>query len=282
MKKILVPVDFSDTSINALRIACQLALRSKSAVHIVHVNEMAPNVAPMAEYAYVDTTYGVDAQEDEIQERLDALCAELRAEPEFEALVIESELREGLILPVVREVCREEKIDLIVMGTLGASGIKEVVVGSNTERVIRYAECPVLVVPSGITTFNIRNVLVPSTFKPDQEEVFRTVKAWQDALGFKVESVYLNNPLLVPTDGSIEAEKNRILERVGMKNVLLHISGFTMFEDNAILNHAYEADADLIIMGTHQRRGVSHMLFGSLTEDTANHTHIPVLAVPIR
>ena len=77
------------------------------------------------------------------------------------------------------------------------------------------------------------------------------------------------------------AEKNRLIEATGLRHVYLHLKSEAVKEEDAIRAYADEAEADLVIMGTHQRHGLSHLLFGSLTENTANHTHVPVLAVPI-
>ena len=148
------------------------------------------------------------------------------------------------MIPVLRSVNEEEGIDLIVMSTLGASGWKEVFVGSNTERVIRHATCPVLVIPDGVHELKIRRVLVPSTLKPDQKIVFKTAKVWQDLLGFDVQTLYINDPLNAPTLGSIEAEKNRLVEEASLKHVYLHIYGQTLNEEAAILAYAKEAEAE--------------------------------------
>lgn len=282
MNKILVPIDFSDASINALKLAAQLAVRADASLYLLHINEMAPYVIPVSEYAYTASA-AVDVEEYDkaAESRMQNLKAEILGEPRFSKLNIETEVREGLMIPVLRSVNEEEGIDLIVMSTLGASGWKEVFVGSNTERVIRHATCPVLVIPDGVHELKIRRVLVPSTLKPDQKIVFKTAKLWQDLLGFDVQTLYINDPLNAPTLGSIEAEKNRLVEEASLKHVYLHIYGQTLNEEAAILAYAKEAEADLIVMGTHQRHGLSHLMFGSITEDTANHAHVPVLTVPI-
>ena len=67
------------------------------------------------------------------------------------------------MVPVVKKVAEDEFADLIVIGTMAASGWKEMLVGSNTERVIRHAPCPVLVIPAGVQELKIDRVLVPTT-----------------------------------------------------------------------------------------------------------------------
>jgi nucleotide-binding universal stress UspA family protein len=67
----------------------------------------------------------------------------------------------------------------------------------------------------------------------------------------------------------------------GLTNVESNVTATTFNEEATILKMAEEYNADMVVMGTHQRRGLSHLLFGSLTEDAANHAKIPVLGVPI-
>ncbi len=281
MKKILVPVDFSDASTNALRVAAQLAVRANASLYLLHVNEMAPYIIPVSEYAYTSSPADLEVYDKEAEERMQNVKAVLLNERRFSQLQVETAVEEGLLTMVVKTVTENEDIDLIVIGTLGASGWKETLVGSNTERVIRHADCPVLVIPEGVRELDIKRVLVPSTLKPDQKGVFKAVKAWQDLLGFEVLTLYINDPLNAATNGSIEAEKKRLVEPAGLSEVYLHLYGPSLNEEVAILEYAAEAKADMIVMSTHQRRGLSHLLFGSITEDTANHAHLPVLAVPI-
>jgi nucleotide-binding universal stress UspA family protein len=281
MKKILVPVDFSDTSIHALHAACQLAIRTGADLFLLNANEMAAYVVPVSEYAYTASALDVAEYNKTANERIQNLKSGLLSDSRFKHLNIITAVREGLMVPVIREVIKEEGIDLIVMGTLGVSGWKELLIGSNTERVIRYAPCPVLVIPKGIDELKINRVVVPSNLKPDQKNAFKMVKKWQEIFGFEVHALYLNDPLGAMTHVDIEAEKNRQMAAAGLRNVYLHLYGMTIDAEDAIRKYAQQVNADMIIMGTHQPRGLSHLLFGSLTEDTANHSPVPVLSVPV-
>lgn len=280
MKRILIPVDFSDTSLNALNVACQMAARVDADVYLLHVNEMSPVVA-VSEFDLANSAVNLEEYYKQLRTRMQDLKNNLLEKEAFQQINIHTAIREGRMISVITEMVDEEQIDLIVIGTLGASGWKEALIGSNTERVVRYANCPVLVIPMGTHTFNLERVLVSSTLKPDQKAVFKLVKAWQSLFGFETHIIYVNDPLNTPTHGSIEAEKNRIVEEAGLRNAYLHIFGMTMNGESAIRSYAAEMEADLIFMGTHQRRGISHLLFGSVTEDAVNHTEVPILAVPI-
>lgn len=124
-------------------------------------------------------------------------------------------------------------------------------------------------------------MLLSSTLKNDQSGVFYYLAKWEKLFDFVIKVLYLNNPSGFPTDGSAGAQKNRFAEAASLKNTDVIITSGTFAEDSSILKVAYTCNADLIVMATHQRKGLSHFLFGSITEDTVNHSQIPVLAVPI-
>ncbi len=281
MKKILVPVDFSDASLNALNVACHLAVRTHARLYVLHVNEMAPYIMSVPRYDFPAAAVAAENYNKEADERIQALKSVLLDTAGFGKLHVEVAVKEGLMISVVKETVEKEGVDLIVMSTLGASGWKEVFVGSNTERVIRHASCAVLVIPDGMDDIKIKHVLAPTTLKPDQKGVFETIKAWQDLLDFDVHLLYVNDPLYALAPGDVAAAKDELVERTGLRKTTLHRYGQTLYEEEAILHYAFKEKANLIVMGTHQRRGLSHLLFGSITEDTVNHTHVPVLAVPI-
>jgi nucleotide-binding universal stress UspA family protein len=282
MKKILVPTDFSQYSKNALYVAADIARHTGAALELLHVNLAAVYSVPFSEYSagmnfvVEDNTYDASAAK-----VLEQLKVEVLAMPAYTDLVITTRIEEGYLHTSLRNVAIEDDVDLIVMGTRGSSGMGEFLVGSNTEKVIRTAPCPVLAVPEHIKQFSLKMVLLPSTLKSDQSGVFQYLAQLEKTFDFHVKVLYLNNPSGLPTDGSAEAQKNRLAESAGLKKTDVILTSGTFFEDNAILFAADACEADMIVMATHQRQGLSHFLFGSITEDTVNHSHIPVLAVPI-
>lgn len=282
MKKILVPIDFSETSLHALRLACQLAVRVEAAVCILHSYQIVPYDLPVSEYAFITPVVDPGKIEQELSESMQQLKEKLQQEPRFSGLQISTRFFPGPVIPTILQLAEEEAADLIVMGTMGAGGWKEMAIGSNTEHIIRHAPCPVLVVPENAAELQVERVLVPTTLHPDQEKVFEIVKLWQDVFGFDVEALFVGDPFEATPGGNIEAEKNRLIEAVGLRHVYLHLNTTKNKPENVIRKYADEAGSDLVIMGTHQRHGIAHLLFGSMTENTANHSKIPVLAIPIR
>lgn len=281
MKKILVPTDFSDNSKHALAAAAKIARAWKAQLVVMHANVEAAYVSPLAEYSG-SPNFNMTDYEAVAAEQLFALKNDLLSKPEFDGLDIETVVVEGYLHTALQNAAKEEGADLIVMGTKGATGATEFFVGSNTEKVIRTAACPVLSIPAdGPDVEAIKMVAMPSTLKEDQMIVFEQLATWQKVFNFGVKVVYLNNPAGFKEEGDIEVAAAQFAEKAGLKDVSVFISTNTFNEEAAILQFAETNDADLIAMGTHQRKGLSHVIFGSLTEDTVNHSNIPVLSIPL-
>lgn len=282
MKKILVPIDFSENSENALYVAAAIARKSKAVLELLHVNVATIYSAPLSEYAPF-SNFNVDDRtyDQTAADQLEKIKSELKENEEFADLEIKVRVEEGFLHSMIKTVVDDDDADLVVMGTKGASGLNEFLVGSNTEKVIRTSPCPVLSIPAGVEKFNPKVVMMPSTLKPDQASVFRYLAKWSDLYDFVTKVLYLNNASNLPTDGSAEARKNRFAEAAGLGKTDVIMTAESFFEDTTILGYAEQVSADLIVMATHQRHGISHMLFGSITEDTVNHSNIPVLSVPV-
>lgn len=283
MKKILVPIDFSPNSTNALYVAADIAKRTGAVLELLHVNLAAAYASPLSEYSAAPSGYGMEDEEydEKVAAQLEKLRLSMMADPRYSELTIWTHVEEGYLHSTIRNTVEASEVDLVVMGTKGTSGVADFLVGSNTEKVIRMSPCPVLAVPEGVTNFDPKIVMLPSTLKKDQIVAFRYVAGLERYYDFLVKVLYLNNASSLPTDGEAEALKNRMASEADMKKPDVIMTTHTLFEDNAILGAADMCDADLIVMATHQRHGLSHLLFGSITEDTVNHSHIPVLAVPI-
>lgn len=281
MKKILVPTDFSSNSRHALRVAAAVAQRAKGRVELLHTNTAVAYAPPLPDY-YVPEAYDMTEYYENAAEQLFGLKQDLLAAGDYDDVKFETVVEEGFLYSTVRRISEEDRVDLIVMGTKGATGATEFFVGSNTEKVIRTAPCPVLAVPESSGEFNVKTVIFPTTLRKDQAGVFHTLVEWQKLFPFEVKVLYLNNPAGFDSNEDIETSVKTFAEEAGLKNVTAFIAGNTFNEEASILQFAGQEHADLIVMGTHQRQGLSHLLFGSLTEDTANHSDIPVLSVPLK
>ena len=137
--KILVPVDFSSHSQNAVRVAADLAKRCDASLTLVHVYQTVSFALPDAIAFYTPTQLA------EILSELDALLRAAKRDAELTGVSrVETALLQGAVATEIVEYAQKEGCDLIVMGTHGRTGVSHAIMGSVAERVVRVAPCPVL------------------------------------------------------------------------------------------------------------------------------------------
>jgi nucleotide-binding universal stress UspA family protein len=213
---ILVPIDFSAISRHALRHAERIAERTDAQLTLLHA--VVPLVETMTANASVVTAAARLIQE-----------MELRGAKELQTLAKESAGRTGLkvraftavgpIAPIVRAKALETRADLIVMGTHGASGFLENLIGSNTYRIATLATIPVLSVHSSLRSGGYRHIVYPL------RENAQTMRKFPHALLFarlfkaRVHIVGLLHPGRRTPDPQLHMRSRLILQRFGAKGV---------------------------------------------------------------
>ena len=143
MKKILVPTDFSPMATEALRTANQLAQQQHATIHLVHVLmfPMTEEEAPPGVVEVLPVEYLKHLKQD-TQKQLD----ELIEKEAIASVPITSEIIVGNPYQSIARILKKEEKDLVVMGSRGASGVREILVGSNAERMVRFSPSPVLII----------------------------------------------------------------------------------------------------------------------------------------
>lgn len=277
MKKIIVPIDFSEHSEFALKTAAKLAKKNNAEVYALHMLELSDAIL----------TSSSDSQ------RPEALFFLRLAEKKFAEFLDKDYLKDVKVTPIVKhfkvfsevnDVAEKHEADLIIMGSHGASGMKELLIGSNTERVVRNANIPVLVVKSDLHEVNFGVVAFACDFSEDSVKAYLNASKLFKAMGSKMYLIYVN----LPNDrfkSSLEIERrvvNFFTKADGnldkMKDVH-YVSDYTVEE--GILNFSIKMGADLIAVPTHGRKGLAHFFQGSIGEDVANHSTLPVITFKI-
>jgi len=139
IKKILVPVDFSDCSKKALQYAIPFARQFDAALTLLHVVQANYYVG---DFGTIDTAL----LETEMRKNAEKQLADLAAREVGKGLRCETTLRTGRIVSEIVEVARQTQTDLIIISTHGHTGLKHILLGSVAENVVRHAPCPVLIV----------------------------------------------------------------------------------------------------------------------------------------
>jgi nucleotide-binding universal stress UspA family protein len=179
----------------------------------------------------------------------------------------------GATTPTIRQFVEDNKIDLVIMGTHGASGIKEFLIGSNTEKIVRMVEVPVIAVKKPVK--QIKHIVFPNVLSREQEDLTMKVKSLQNFFGATLNLVYINTPALFKRDAETREAMRSFAKRYMLKDYTINIYN-DISEEEGITNFAKEIKADLVAMGTHGRRGISHLMMGSVAEDVVNHIDCPI------
>jgi nucleotide-binding universal stress UspA family protein len=171
-------------------------------------------------------------------------------------------------------------IDLIIMGSHGASGFQEMFIGSNTEKVVRNSDIPVLVIKRDEDPFSAEKFVFASDFSDEAKKPFQKAMAFAQGFGAHLHLVNINTPNNFKSTKVAEQTMNDFLAGIDTSAMSTHIYNDVNVE-KGILHFAKSIDADLIGMSTHGRKGLSHFFNGSISEDLVNHAKRPVITFKI-
>jgi nucleotide-binding universal stress UspA family protein len=277
MKKIIVPIDFSEHSEYALKTAAKLAKKYDAEVLALHMLEMSDLMLTASD--------GLQYEKANFFIKL--------SEQKFETFLKKDYLKGVKITPIIKhfkvfsevdDVAKKHDADLIVMGSHGTNGWKEYFVGSNTERVVRHSEIPVLVVKNKETNISFETVVFACDFLEESIKPYLNAIKMFNKINTKMHFVYVNLPN-ERFKSSLEIEKqvvNFFTKSEGnldkMKNVH-YVSDYTV--EAGILNFSLKIGADIIAIPTHGKKGLAHFFTGSIGEDVANHATLPVMTFKI-
>ncbi len=166
------------------------------------------------------------------------------------------------------------------MGSHGTSGIEEVLIGSNTEKVVRLSDIPVLVIKKDVGELNFKNIVFASDFSKEIRKPFKKMVEFLEIFDANLFLVMICTPNSFKTTLNAEKTMKDFIENYDIKNYSLHIFNDTNIE-NGITNFSKTIDADLIGLCTHGRTGLAHFFNGSISEDLVNHTTKPVITFKI-
>ena len=182
----------------------------------------------------------------------------------------------GRTFSLVNEVAITNDVDLIVMGSHGASGFKEVFIGSNTEKVIRTSEIPVLVIKNEETNTLFNNVVFAIDLGADVKDSTKKMTDFFISNEIKPKFLYVNTPNNFKPTHVAKQMADEYIQQLNIGEYEFAIYNDVDIE-KGILNYAESVDADLIAMGTHGRTGFARLLNGSISEDLVNHSSKSVL-----
>lgn len=273
MKRILVPTDFSEQAENALKVAVQLAEKQDCEIYLLHSMELPSHLASGYDGGELpETLFFIKLAEKKFEE--------LMQNDFLNNVILHEALGHGEIYNDIKEAATNKEIDLVVMGSHGANGFKEMFIGSNTEKVVRTSSIPVLVIKNDHPSFKVDNFVFATDFSEEGRKTFDNAQKFAKEMDAKMHLLYVNTPSGFKTTPEAYELMEGFVKGMGAENYTLNVYNDISVE-KGILGFAKDNKTDIIGMSTHGRKGISHFFNGSISEDLVNHAQMPVITFKI-
>src|SRR5690554_331474 len=276
MRKILIPTDFSENSINAIKYATELFKHGPTEIYILHA---------FADEVYDDKARLVDAVFEELKEssveksrialeKLKQQVLGFSPNPKHNIHLL-SEF--GLLVDSVNDWVEKENIDVVVMGTKGKTADKSLTFGSNTLQVIKYVKCPVLAIPANYDDVHPKNILFSTDFqlpyKPRELKLLANISKFFAA---KINFLYVSK---FPALSLRQQDNKTFLETFFQENQTSFHQESGKEITRAINTFIIEHPIDMLVMINTRHSYLENILYQSTIEKIGLHIDIPFLVL---
>jgi len=278
MKKILIPIDFSDFSENALEVAANLAKKFEADLVVLHMLGLSEAIFTKDEaQEFMEAQYYLKLA----KKRFDAFLDK----PYLKGVKINETVQNYKNFNEINNIVKEQGIDFVVMGSHGTSGMSELFVGSNTEKVVRTCDVPVLVVKKKRKDYKFEQAIFASDFEVENVSAYHKATEFFNKLGAHIHLVYVNRPnQYFKSSKEIKKQIDLFMSVANhsdqMSSQTVKILNDYSIEEG-IYNYAKNINASILALPTHGRKGLAHFFKGSVGEDIANHANLPVITFKI-
>lgn len=268
MKNIIIPVDFSKQSEFALETGALLAKKNNATLHVLHMLELSDSLFSLSDSQNKNEMLFMFAlAKKKFDEFLD--------KPYLEGVTLQPVLKRHKVYKEVDALSKEVNADLIIMGSQGLTPQDGIFSGSNAEKMVRNSATPVLIVKSQPEDFSLNNVIYATDMDVKSVPAYKQATAVLSALGGTLHPVYVNRPHKGFINSKEFNEKLNAFAEAGGANKVEFIAGHTI--DDGLIQYAEQTNADAIAISTNARKGLNRIFRGSISEDLANTSKLPVM-----
>ncbi|GLB51603.1 universal stress protein UspA [Neptunitalea chrysea] len=270
MRKLLIPTDFSENSLNALEYAVELYKDEECIFYLLNTIYDTDNILHSSIY---------DIYKERAFKELDQLEHKMQSKYNNEKHTFKKIATVNLLNEQIKSTVKTEEIDLIVMGTQGATGAQEVLFGSYTVSAIKVSECPLLAVPEGFKYKNPKNIVFATDFNKDFEkyqlDILQKVARGNNS---NLNVLHVNIDYL-PLNEKQQQSKRAFKDAMADINVV-----FDEIEDESVQRAIFKYDTmnpvDLLVMIKNKHTFFERLFFGSEINKIGYHTTFPFLVLP--
>ena len=273
--KILIPVDFSETSLLAIKHGAFIAKQEGARVHLLHI----VNTHYSAQNLFLPVvTMDQGEIEGKASQKLNELADSVRAEHGIE---IETSISVGSASNEISRYAKEKLITLIIMGTHGYSPIEELVIGSTALKVITKSPCPVMAMSIDATKNSYKKILIPIDNTVNSKQKVNFAIEMAKKFGASLHAVALLSDSEASEKGAMETVMHQIEELAKEKSVsfLSEIQLDVKNRATATVDFGNKIGADLTIIMTDQDAELSGFFLGPYSQQVIHLSKIPVIAI---
>lgn len=279
VKKILVPIDFSDQSLIALEQSFNLAREMKAEITLIYVIE---DSGPLSKLFSTKDKKQENEIKKKIEDKLNKLAKEVEKKNKIKVHV---RIPTGAVYEQIVEIAELMNATFIIMGCNGTMGIKKKFIGSNALRVVREAKCPVITIKGSLHRDGCKNIVLPLDLtKETKEKVKKAIllaKLYKGAAIRVVSVLFTKDEFVVNRLVRQLGQVKTFIEKTGIECTAEIIKGLKGEETIAqnIIDYANKVDGDLIMIMTQQEVNFTNYFIGSSAQEIINNSDIPVFSI---
>lgn len=275
MKKILIPTDFSKYADEAIEVGAQIAKNNNSEIVLIHMLELP---------THMNDAISGETSIPEImlfKHKAEETLKSIKNRPYLAGIKVTEVVRlDGAYKGINNYIKQNNDFNLIVMGSHGSSGLNEILIGSNTEKVVRQSEIPVLVIKNKTENFKASKIIFASDFSNEIKKPFKKVLELVKIFESRLNLVMICTPNSFKSTSTARKIVKDFVSEFDMPEYTFEIYNESNIE-KGIINYANENNGDVIAFCTHGRTALNHFFSGSISEDLVNHSSKPVLTFRI-
>jgi len=275
MYKILVPVDFSKKSDSAVKMSAQIGKKIKSEIHLLHLVELPSGIVDMG----AGSNFSIPASMMYLRKVKEKIIHLKNTFFDSDHIIKYSIKFENPFEGITNYATKNDA-NLIVMGSKGVSDFEEMIIGSNTEKVVRTSNIPVIVVKTDTNKFKFKKLVFASNYDEENKVAFSDFLAFAKKFNSQIHLLKINT--ISNFESSYETHKKIInfIQDFNLKRKTI-----TIYNDisvvKGIINFAKDIDADIIAITTHGRSGLSSLFNGSIAKSVSKNVLRPVITFKI-
>jgi nucleotide-binding universal stress UspA family protein len=275
MRKILVPIDFSEKSEYASKLAAHISRKTGSDIYLLHMIELPSGLIEMgagSNFSIPESMMYVRKVKDKMLDFKKSFFSNTNGV--HHAIKFKNPF-EG-----ITEYNKKINADLIIMGSKGISDFDEILIGSNTEKVVRTSKTPVIVVKQDAEKFKIKNLVFASSFNEDNKGIFAKFLDFANHFKSNIHLLKVNTPSKFESTHDIKNRIKNFISGFQLPKHSIHVYSDKSVE-KGVMNFSEEIKADLIALSTHGRSGLSHLFNGSVTKNLSKSALRPLITFKI-